>query len=585
MSSSQLESCQQESKFTRRHLRQLSQSSASCPLRVIALVDYDAFYAQCETLRLGLPPTQPLAVRQWNAVIAVNYPARARGVKRGTQVEEVLSVCPDIALPHVATWREGHSTWAYRLDVNMYMSSDKAALDPYRQVSRKSLRLIKATLPKALQKIEKASVDEVFLDLSAQIHSILMQRYPDLGVKHDPDELDLPLRLPLDNPIQWGNTQVPEKSDTEPVLDSQDWKDCQDWDDITLSIGAEIVRELRRTIWEEMGLTCSAGIAHNKTLAKIAAGLNKPNRQTVVPNDVVEDVLAPLRIKSIRGLGGKLGDQASAAFGSDQVKDLLQISIQTMSKKLGQQSGSWLFNVIRGHETSEVIERTDLQSMLTAKTFTPAVRDENQATKWLRIFAADLIGRINDLDEETGHPRRPLTVALHHHIKGRFGPTRSKQTSLSAAADFSEESLLQTAMGLLRQISTEGLPTWPCEALSMSVSNFVSLPVRNQRITSFLSPTRPQDSRKRTREEESEGSSAAAPISGGDAFIELANEQIQPDDTSPRAAKSTHSSASTPENATAYKCPLCSEDVDAEAVLEHLDWHVAIDLQEQPIPR
>lgn len=54
-----------KSKFTYKHLAQLASSSISCPLRVIAHVDLDAFYAQCEMVRLGLPEDQPLAVQQW----------------------------------------------------------------------------------------------------------------------------------------------------------------------------------------------------------------------------------------------------------------------------------------------------------------------------------------------------------------------------------------------------------------------------------------------------------------------------------------------------------------------------------------
>lgn len=53
------------SQFTYRQLAQLAQASTTCPLRVIAHVDLDAFYAQCEMVRNGTPEDQPLAVRQW----------------------------------------------------------------------------------------------------------------------------------------------------------------------------------------------------------------------------------------------------------------------------------------------------------------------------------------------------------------------------------------------------------------------------------------------------------------------------------------------------------------------------------------
>lgn len=54
-----------KSRFTYKHLAQLALSSTTTPLRVIAHVDLDAFYAQCESVRLGLPEDQPLAVQQW----------------------------------------------------------------------------------------------------------------------------------------------------------------------------------------------------------------------------------------------------------------------------------------------------------------------------------------------------------------------------------------------------------------------------------------------------------------------------------------------------------------------------------------
>ena len=55
-----------KSAFTYRQLSQLGLSSTTCPLRVIAHIDLDAFYAQCEGVRLGIAEDQPLAVQVSN---------------------------------------------------------------------------------------------------------------------------------------------------------------------------------------------------------------------------------------------------------------------------------------------------------------------------------------------------------------------------------------------------------------------------------------------------------------------------------------------------------------------------------------
>ncbi len=81
---------------------------------------------------------------------------------------------------HVATWKEGEEKWAYHDDAFENIATHKVSLDPYRLESRRILTCIKETLPANLQKVEKASVDEVFMDVSAQVHSIMLDRYPEL---------------------------------------------------------------------------------------------------------------------------------------------------------------------------------------------------------------------------------------------------------------------------------------------------------------------------------------------------------------------------------------------------------------------
>jgi DNA polymerase eta len=44
-----------------------------------------------------------MGVLQWNMLVAVNYVAKAKGVKRGMQWHEALNICPDFVFVHVAT--------------------------------------------------------------------------------------------------------------------------------------------------------------------------------------------------------------------------------------------------------------------------------------------------------------------------------------------------------------------------------------------------------------------------------------------------------------------------------------------------
>lgn len=65
------------SRFTYRNLSQLASGNTASPLRVIAHIDLDAFYAQCEMVRLGVPEDKPLAVQQWCVAPAPLYPEQA----------------------------------------------------------------------------------------------------------------------------------------------------------------------------------------------------------------------------------------------------------------------------------------------------------------------------------------------------------------------------------------------------------------------------------------------------------------------------------------------------------------------------
>ncbi|KAG9194398.1 DNA polymerase eta [Alternaria panax] len=562
------------SQYTYRDLDELKKFSPRSPLRIIALIDFDAFYAQCEVVRLRLQPSTPLAVQQWNAIIALNYPARESGLKRGASIEEARRLCPEIVLQHVATWREGETTWAYRPDVTKHMATDKSALDPYRLQSRKCFEFIRSLLAdEPVQRVEKASIDEVFLDLSAQVHQIMLRQFPELA--EQPDDLEQYLPSPnFSSLLDWAEDYVVDVENADPR---------PDWDDIALNIGAGIVRRIRAEVLIHFGYTCSAGISRNKVVAKLGAGFKKPNQQTVIPTQATCSFLAKhiVKLTKIRGLGGKLGQQVIASFGSDRVDDILRIPIEDLKAKLGKESGCWVYDVVRGREWSVVTSRLVVQSMPSAKTFVPSVGSFEQAMKWLRIFAADLMGRLTELQSE--YPRQPTVVALHHHINGRFGPTRSKQATIPSGSRVDEMAIFAWSKALLRQVCDEGV-AWPCASLSISISGFQPLVSQNHRITSFFTTEPANGKRLSDACEEDEGKQQGLKRictgAGHETALEEMNSTCASSKTDRMGSLRNKSHDLQAESMFSYDCPKCSQSIQATQVLEHLDWHTALEMQE-----
>jgi len=63
---------------------------------------------------------------------------------------------------------------------------------------------------------------------------------------------------------------------------------------------------MRDALEEELGYKASCGIGHNKTLAKLASGKNKPNAQTCVPIRYIKGGLRVVKVNDVRFCGGKV---------------------------------------------------------------------------------------------------------------------------------------------------------------------------------------------------------------------------------------------------------------------------------------
>lgn len=159
----------------------------------------------------------------------------------------------------------------------------------------------------------------------------------------------------------------------------------------------------------------------------------------------------------------------------------MPVSLEQLKQKLGDDSGTWVHEIIRGHDFSEVNSRTQIKSMLSAKSFRPSINTPEQANRWLRIFAADIYSRLVE-EGVLENKRRPKTINLHHRSGGQ---TKSRQAPIPLGKRLDEASLYELAKTLLGQIIVEGR-VWPCANLSLSVGGFEDGVSGNMGIGAFL---------------------------------------------------------------------------------------------------
>ncbi|KAJ7650686.1 DNA/RNA polymerase [Roridomyces roridus] len=433
------------------------------PLRVIALCDSDAFYAACEMIRLNIP-TKPLVVLQWQALIAVNYPARKFGITRMMKIQDAMKLCPELVVVHVATYQEGDKEPQYR--ENPDSRTHKVSLDLYRRESVKMLQLYKDGLPEGTE-IEKASIDEAFMDLTKPIRQILLERYPYLSQVPDDAPMGLDTPLPPPPPVAWEHlgTLVPIDPSKDP---SEEENVPSTWHDVALSIAAEAMEKARQKINAELGYTTSAGIARNKFLAKLCASYRKPMGQSILRNAAIPNYLKPMEFQKIRFLGGKLGESLANEFDVSTVGDLLSISLDDMQRRFGEES-IWVYDILRGIDHTEVQAKQAVnKSMLASKNLPDGVFKLEEGFPWIRVLAAELALRLNEAREVTPN-LWPKTIVMHvRNVKAQ--PTsRSKQAPWPFVKEVTVDVVAAAGNKLWKELIGTDVQT-PMKVIGMSLA-------------------------------------------------------------------------------------------------------------------
>jgi len=525
--------------------------------RVIIHLDLDAFYAQVESRRLGIHTSTPLVVQQWRGIIAVNYAARAAGIKRHLTVDEAAKLCPGVVFVHVETIgddededdddanetkKNDHTTVENENETDLdthalrrattYRPNDggtvtrndfvtnehkknapdapdrerrKVSLARYRRASVAVMETLADAFPDGA--VERASVDEAYVDVTREVDAILS--------KNSNNSNDIAATL-----ITAG---MEASGFVRPLRPEASVSDAR------LALGAEACRRARAAVFAKTGYTMSGGIAHNKMLAKLASARNKPNKQTVVSRSAVSEMLENLPMRSIKGLGGKLGERVERAlverFAEKDAEGASRSAAQRQARSgtgrgssyeggftaaslrflfsnarnrnrmgengLDDKTFAWLERVSRGEDADSVVAnvRDGAKSVTAFKSFKP-VFEKARAHTWLKVLALELAERL--AEDRRRFSRTPRTVRLEWRAEpnARALPpresfeTRSKTFAFPADAtnalgvgnntSRAGEALTHAATRVFDALGPEA--TLPCTRVGLAASDFAPIP-------------------------------------------------------------------------------------------------------------
>ena len=162
------------------------------------------------------------------------------------------------------------------------------------------------------------------------------------------------------------------------------------WLDVTASIKlfgnpTKIGNEIRKKIREKFNLTISVGVSFNKTFAKLGSDLKKPDATTVITKDNFKEVVWPLPVSDLFGVGRKTNEKLKQQF-IYTIGDLANTKRERLKSLFGK-NGIYLYEAANGLETEEVQKYDELDEVKSISHGITTVKDlTNDDEVWKVMF-------------------------------------------------------------------------------------------------------------------------------------------------------------------------------------------------------
>jgi DNA polymerase IV (DinB-like DNA polymerase) len=156
--------------------------------------------------------------------------------------------------------------------------------------------------------------------------------------------------------------------------------------------GSALAAKIKSGVKEKTQLTCSVGVAPNKSVAKIASDFGKPDGLTIVTPEKVREFLAPLPVDKISGVGEK-SSEILLGMGISTIGDLASTHPSKLTDAFGKY-GTRLWQVANGIDDDEVATSYSVKSISSETTFEEDVADRSKVMETFRSLIEDVHSRV-----------------------------------------------------------------------------------------------------------------------------------------------------------------------------------------------
>jgi DNA polymerase IV len=147
----------------------------------------------------------------------------------------------------------------------------------------------------------------------------------------------------------------------------------------------EVANYIKSTVKKQTGLTISVGISYNKFLAKLASDWNKPNGLKVITKDMIPEILFPLPVSKVYGLGQKSAKKLND-IGIFTVEELYLLPKELLIEFFGK-FGIEIYERIRGIDKREVEVSRERKSIGRETTLRTDTLNKEELKLYLKAFS------------------------------------------------------------------------------------------------------------------------------------------------------------------------------------------------------